>query len=181
MFLGYAELFHEETHGFDLSSNRDIHQHYITILTIKNPIKYLKFIQFINCMNRDEYYRYICENNHSELYEHQEILFYSMMRTKLISVIKQHETIRNYLSIQDILLKQLHIFDKKVLETGESICILKTFWIKCIQRKWKKICQYNKKCIAQMKTLKYIKKKEYGHHKELLGIRGMWYSKINVI
>ena len=151
------------------------------IKTPKNPIKYLKFVQFISSLNGDAYYRYINENNHTELYDNQEIIFYNLMRTKQLPFLKQHKTIRNYLNIQDTLLKQLHVFDKKILTTGESICILKTFWIKCIQRKWKKICQYNKKCIEQMKTLKYIKKREYGYHKQLIGIRGMWHSKINIV
>ena len=183
MFLGYAELFHKQTHGIDEFSDKNIQEHYITIMTIKNPIKYLKFMNFINQMDGETYYDYICENNHTELYQHREILFYILIRTKNLPFIKEHESIRNFLLIQENLYlpSQLHIFEKKVLDTGESICILKTFWIKCIQRKWKKICQYNNKRLKEIKTLKYIKNKEYGYHKQLMGIRGLWHSKIYLI
>jgi len=41
MFLGYTELFHKDLHGMDEFSDLNINECYITILTIKNPIKYL--------------------------------------------------------------------------------------------------------------------------------------------
>lgn len=179
MFLGYTELFHKELHGMDNFSNLNINECYITIFTIKNPIKYLKFIQFINEMDNETYYAYICENSNTELLQHREILFHIMNQNKKIPFIDYHKTIRNFLHIQELLYSQIHLFDKIILPSGESICILKTFWIKCIQRKWKKICNYNKLIIKEMKTINNIKKRERQcYNKRLIGIKGLWYSKL---
>ena len=179
MFLGYTELFHKELHGIDNFSDLNINECYITIFSIKNPIKYLKFIQFINGMDYETYYSYICENSNTELSQHQEILFHIMNQNKKIPFINDHKTIRNFLNIQNLLYSQIHLFEKLVLPSGESICILKTFWIKCIQRKWKKIFKHNKKIVEEMKSINYIKKREREcYHKRLLGMKGLWYSKL---
>lgn len=180
MFLGYTELFHNELHGIDEFSNVNIHECYITILTIKNPIKYLEFIKRVSAMDRDAYYSYICENTNTQLSEHQTILFHIMNQSKKMPFIKNHQSIRNFLHIQESLYApQIHIFEKRILPSGESVCIIKTFWIKCIQRKWKKICQLNKKQLEEMKSIKYIKKREQTcHTKRFIGIKGLWYSKL---
>lgn len=57
----------------------------------------------------------------------------------------QHLSIRNYWEIYKQISKQLQIVETNTLETGEEISIIKTFWIKLIQRKWKKIYQLRKK------------------------------------
>ena len=179
MFLGYAELFHKELHGMDESSYLHIEGHYITIFTIKNPIKYLKFIQSISKMDNETYYRYICENANTELHQHQEILFHIMNRTKKMPFIGSHPLIKNFLHVQESLYPQLQLFEKIILPSGESISILKTFWIKCIQRKWKKICKYNKTIVEKMKTIDYIKRRERSFYtKRMIGIVGLWHSKL---
>jgi len=180
MFLGYAELFHEELHGMDEFSDPQIQEHYIAIITIKNPINYLKFLHKTSSMDRELYYQYICENNHDEIFQHLTVLFHRKNQIKKLPFVSEHKTIRNFLKIQECLYTpQLDLFEKKILPTGESVCFFKTFWIKCIQRKWKKICQHNKKQLDQMKTMKYIKKREYEYQKkQLIGIKGMWYIEL---
>jgi len=179
MFLGFAELFHADLHGFDDLSNVNINENYITVLTIKNPIKYLKFVERVKSMNREMYYRYICENENTELAEHQTILFHVMNQTKKLPFINNHPSIRNFLLIQELLYSQIHLFEKKILDSGEIVCVLKTFWIKCIQRKWKKIYQFNKKILEEMKSIKFLKKREEKiHNKHLIGIKGLWYSRL---
>jgi len=183
MFLGYVELFHNQLHGFDEFSEPNIHQHFITIFSVKHPIKYLQLLQNITTMNNENYYDYICHNNNTEITYHRTILFHIRNQTKKMPFLNMHPTIRNFSNIQEMLYTpQLHIFEKKHLDTGESICILKTFWLKCIQRKWKKICQYNKKMLSIITSLKYIKHRETSsHNKRLIGINGLWYSTINDI
>ena len=53
---------------------------------------------------------------------------------------ESHPTIRNYSQIveSDKYLKP-EIAEVIELATGEYVCILKTFWLRLIQRKWKKI------------------------------------------
>ena len=180
MFLGYLELFHKDLHGFDEFSDPNIHQHFITILSVKNPIKYLSFLREISTMSKEDYYDYICHHSNAEITYHRIIIFHIMNHIKKMPFLSTHP-IRNFLTVQDVLYEpQIHLFDKIDLDTGESICILKTFWLKCIQRKWKKICQYNKKMIAIMTSLKSIKNREINiYNKRLLGLKGMWYSTIN--
>jgi hypothetical protein len=46
------------------------------------------------------------------------------------------------------------------LESGECICILKTFWIKIIQRTWKKIFKQRKEIFQMRKTIFSLRHKE---------------------
>uniref|UniRef100_A0A6C0HRS7 Uncharacterized protein n=1 Tax=viral metagenome TaxID=1070528 RepID=A0A6C0HRS7_9ZZZZ len=178
MFLGYVELFHRQLHGFDEFSEPTIHEHFITIFSVKNPIKYLKLLQNISVMNHESYYTYICENSNTEINEHRAIIFHIMNQNKKMPYLTD-STIRNFLHIQELLYSQMHLFEKINLATGESICILKTFWIKCIQRKWKKICEYNKKLLKVITSIKNLKKREINiYNKHLMGIKGLWYSTI---
>lgn len=180
MFLGYVELFHEKLHGFDEFSEPNIHTYFITIFSIKSPIKYLKLLENISDMDLENYYSYICENNSTELNHHRNILFHLRNQTKKLPFINQHPTIRNFLNIQEFFSPQLHIFEKLNLSTGESICILKTFWLKCIQRKWKKICSHNKRIIKIMTSIKNIKQRETKMYtNRLIGIKGLWYHTPN--
>jgi hypothetical protein len=49
-----------------------------------------------------------------------------------------HPYIRNYNHINKNIL-QIQIAEKIILKGGECVAILKTFWIKIIQRTWKKV------------------------------------------
>lgn len=64
-----------------------------------------------------------------------------------------HPFIRNYNKI--ILNKnyiQLHLAKNIVLETGETICILKTYWLRIIQRTWKRIYKERQLIIQKRKN-----------------------------
>jgi hypothetical protein len=178
-FLGYVELFHPQTHVFDETSWKDINEFYITIFTIKSPSKYLHFLTEIKSMHFEEYYCYISENKSREIMCHKTILFHIKNRTKELCIINNHPIIRNFFKIQESLYNptSLEIVEKIVLKTGESICILKTFWIKCIQRKWKKICEYNKKILNDLMMLKNVKRRDIINiHSKFYGLNGLWYS-----
>jgi hypothetical protein len=93
-----------------------------------------------------------------------------------MKTIPTHPTIRNFSNIQESLDLSLQIIHKHILPTGERICILKTFWIRCIQRKWKKICVYNNKLDRELKKIKNLKKKELTTiSSKRIGINGLWY------
>lgn len=178
-FLGYVELFHPQIHGFDEYSCKYINDFYITIFTIKYASKYLSFLSEIKIMNLEDYYCYICENQTQEIRYHKTILFHIKKRSKEICFINDHPTIRNFLKTQELLYSpsSLQIVEKIELKTGESICILKTFWIKCIQRKWKKICNYNKKILDKLMMLKNVKRRDITNiHSKFYRLHGLWYS-----
>jgi len=70
----------------------------------------------------------------------------------------EHSIIRNYTNI--CLKIKPEIAECIYLDTGECICILKTFWLRLIQRTWRKI--FKKRCnMFQLRhTLKSIRYRE---------------------
>ena len=77
---------------------------------------------------------------------------------------KPHKLIRNYHNIisQPNYIKP-EIAECIYLETGECVAILKTFWVRLIQRKWKNICKERKRVIRERCNFKSLR------HRELYG------------
>ncbi len=96
--------------------------------------------------------------------------------TNYIHPYKPHPTIRNYLSI---VTKpgyiQPHIGQYSILPTQEAVAILKTHWIRLIQRKWKKVFQERKHLMQQQCNQASLHRREMRKHgpTELPGLRGM--------
>jgi hypothetical protein len=69
-----------------------------------------------------------------------------------------HMSIRNY----KVLLNKLkpEIAECNILADGECICILKTYWIRIIQRKWKSIFKKRNEIIKKMSCVNSIKYRE---------------------
>ena len=67
-------------------------------------------------------------------------------------------SIRNY----KVLLNKLkpEIAECNILADGECICILKTYWIRIIQRKWKSIFKKRNEIIKKMSCVNSIKYRE---------------------
>jgi len=86
---------------------------------------------------------------------------------------KPHSTIRNYFQIvtRDDYLKP-ELGECILLPTQEIIVICKTFWIRIIQKKWKKVLKTRKDIIYNSN---FINKYQMGHKLSSLipGIRGM--------
>jgi hypothetical protein len=88
---------------------------------------------------------------------------------------KPHPTIRNFCNI----ISKYNNYIKPeigqciVLNTGETICILKTFWIRIIQRVWKKVFENRK--IMILNRIKDAYLYEIGKKKKFIlpGIKGM--------
>jgi hypothetical protein len=72
-----------------------------------------------------------------------------------------HPMIRNYTNI--CLKIKPEIAECIYLDTGECICILKTFWLRLIQRTWRKIYKKRQHMFQMRHTLKSIRYREiYG-------------------
>lgn len=85
-----------------------------------------------------------------------------------IKDILNHSIIKNYKNIiTNPKHFQPHIAKCIYLDGGQYIAILKTFWIKIIQRKWKKIFQERKNILQMRKSFKSL------YHRE---ITGKWYN-----
>ena len=111
--LVLCEIFNSEKYGIDDNSDKNIDKHYIVIYS----------------------YKYKGINTFSKI--KKDIKFIKVDQI-IMNEPSFHPYIRNYNHINKNILK-IQIAEKITLNTGECIAILKTFWIKIIQRTWKKV------------------------------------------
>lgn len=128
MNLVLCELYNPKLHHYsDLEEDwKDVATHWLNIYTI--PINY----------NKSKINKYIKQlKNNLKLYS--------------------HPYIRNYENI--IIHKkyfQIHLVKNIELPTGETICIIKTYWLRIIQRTWKRIYKERKEMIEKRKNINSI-------------------------
>jgi len=127
-----CELYNNKIHGTP-SPNSNIEYHYLTINRYKNldSNKINELAEFVNT-------------------EYNNLLYL---------LVSQHSIFRNYLNIvrQENYIKP-EIAECIYLPTGECVSIIKTFWIRLIQKKWKKIYKERQKIFNRrlsMQSLKY--------------------------
>lgn len=122
--LSYVQPYHTSLHG--TNNNLDLNNRFLNIYSLTRH-------EFFDINEFNQLNNFIGEQT-IELYNNNK------NNTNM-----QHVSIRNYWKIYKQISKQLQIVETNTLETGEEISIIKTFWIKLIQRKWKKIYQMRKK------------------------------------
>jgi hypothetical protein len=152
-----CELHHPVIHGKTEESDANIETYYM--VTEKFNINDFDDFDDINDsinMHRRIYYLYLC-NRH------------------LIFQLNVHPTIRNYIKI--VSNKQYikpEIAECIILSTGETIAILKTFWIRIIQKVWKNVLKKRKEYIIYMRNNNNLHLRELGRlHIRLPGMKGM--------
>lgn len=123
-----CDYYNDKLHGKPKTD--DINTHYLVIYIFK------KFdIKQLNRMSR--------------LYIHNV--------SKIKSTIVPHKIIRNY---SNIISKPSYIKPEiahcLLLPGGEQICILKTFWVRLIQRTWKKIYRIRKEILIKRSNVKSL-------------------------
>lgn len=168
-----CELHYIGRHGKTSSSAPDIDGHYMV---------YDRFEPFtgLSYCNLEEYNEYDTDNEYEtdDEYENEnklitldnEIVFLKKQLSNNIYV-GPHPIIRNYYNIvtrEDYIKPE--IAQCIVLPTEETIAILKTFWIRIIQRNWKKVF-YNRKTIIK----DYLYTREINQNSKLVlpGLKGM--------
>lgn len=137
-YLMLCELHYPPIHGKTSNSDFNIETHYLV---------YERFQPFtglaLSCLE-DDYYA----NRQNEMYRLNDVI--KLLKTYYSSNIidLEHPTIRNYHNIinRENYIKP-EIGQYIILPTYEAIAILKTFWIRIIQRKWKKIIAQRKQII----------------------------------
>ena len=167
-----CELYYKPLHG-----NTSLEGHYLVIGKF-DPFTENILEDYTEYETDDEYESDIDDNNEmpnirniSNLYREN----YIRMLNSSVCVNRAHTVIRNYISI----ISSHNYFCPQiaqciVLPTQETVAIIKTIWIKMIQRTWKKIFLQRKKMIHQLiiSSNYYIKPHII---KTLPGIKGMLY------
>lgn len=140
--LTLCEIFHPKIYGMDENSNSQILTHFIVL----NSYSFQEYeSQETTDSDSDE------STDEEEDYDNNNVVSFINMIYKDIQYIhhrtryipKEHPIIRNYLNIRKKGLR-IHISQNILLQSGEKISILKTFWIRIIQRKWKKVYNENR-------------------------------------
>ena len=133
--LGFCVFFNAYIHGKDEDSSPNIDSHYLVLHTV-NINTFYDSIEFTNCMNminmwRHHYCRY--------LQQKKRYIKHPVIRNYKSAVSK-----KNYISLE--------VIEHLELEGGEHVAICKTFWLRILQRKWKKY--YHTKMETVRKLLK---------------------------
>ena len=177
-YLMLCELHYPGRHGKTHDSDPNIETHYLVYdrFDTKTGISYSHLDEYeeYDTDSEDEYNNTIIrlKDEIKWLREH-----YSSLSNTLYS--KKHPTIRNYHNI----IKHPNYIKPEIgqyiiLPTQEAIAILKTFWLRIIQKKWKKVFQERKNIIKQRCNLLNLSTRELSKnlitlYKNLPGLKGM--------
>ena len=144
-----SELYNENIHGMDDASDPDIYFHYIVADTF----------------NADEFYLYNKkgdENVRDSEIINTLIMYKRAIRYRLRSdfLCGGNIYIRNYKHIiSQKRYIQLDIARCIYLKGDEMVCIKKTFWLRLIQRTWKRVC-LERKNIVKKTSLQVLSQRE---------------------
>ena len=132
--LAFCEFFNSDIHGKNETSSRNIDSHFLILRTLNintfyDLHHYNSITRFIGIVRR-QYVQYISTFTR----EHRE---HPVIRNYKNAVIK-----KNYVSLEIIELVEL--------EGGEHVAIYKTFWLRIVQRIWKKHCAYKKELLQKL-------------------------------
>ena len=161
-YLMLCELHYPGRHGKTEDSDPNIETHYLVYdrFDAKTGISYSYLDEYetdYDTESEDEYNNNIFENLKDEIKWLQD--HYSNQFNSLYS--KNHPTIRNYRNIiKNPNYIKPEIGQYIILPTQEAIAILKTFWLRIIQKKWKKVFQERKNIIKQRCNLLNLSTRE---------------------
>lgn len=137
-YIAICEIFHPIIHGTDENSSIGIENHFLVSETFE-------FEEFYNNSYKEMLTIYQGEYNQ-----------YSRVLNRI-----KHPTIRNYNNIiKDKNYIKLDIVYIDELAGGETVGYIKTFWIKLIQRRWKKIYKQRQDILKQRMLPKSIRERE---------------------
>ena len=185
-YLMLCELHYPIIHGKTHDSDKNIETHYLVYdrFDPTSGVSYCDLDQYQEYDTDTEYETDSDDDpiNISKIDDSIEFLqnFYLSDEMRRISNLNgNHPTIRNY---HNIVLRQNYIKPEIgqyiILPTQEAIAILKTFWIRIIQRKWKKIFQDRKNILSKRCNIFNLSSRQiYGRWPEkyitLPGLKGM--------
>ena len=162
--LGICELFNDTIHGFiEGQSSPEIYHHYF----MRNEIQIQEFYEEFDAIKQ------ICER----------LNYYYSSRICRITYFYIHHPIENYRRIiknnpqGNYEYIKPEIIERIILpKGGECIAIIKTFWLRIVQRTWKKVYSKQKEIWNQRRTIQSIlnreifRAKEYEYYPTLKGM-----------
>jgi len=134
--LAICELFHPFLHGQDETSSPTINSHFLVYTLIDLPDFYNK--------------SYLSEENSYRRYRRA---------IQLLHGNPLHPTIRDYNNVATKYIR-LEIIQADLLSGQEEVAYLKTFWLRIVQRRWKKIYKERQDIVRQRKQVKAIQERQ---------------------
>jgi hypothetical protein len=125
--IAICEMFHPALHGQDENSSPQVDTHFLVYTTIDLPDFY----------------------NNSYLFEENSLRRY-IRAIQILHGGLEHPAIRNYQQVSNKHMR-LEIIQTDVLERQEEVAYLKTFWIRIVQRRWKKVYKTRQEILSQRK------------------------------
>tara|TARA_A100001015_G_C14954304_1_gene698097 strand:- start:1007 stop:1537 length:531 start_codon:yes stop_codon:yes gene_type:complete len=168
--LAICELHIPDLHGYTNSSDKDIINHYMITNIVELDDFYNEDYKVDIAIMNECYlmwlYSYIDEvDNYNYDSDNEEELDEYLVRNNIT-----HPNIRNYSNIiDDGKYIKLDIVEMHELNGHEMVGFIKTFWLRILQRKWKKIFKKRKEVIRKRKFLSSLKNRE---------INGNWSNKL---
>lgn len=150
-YLMLCELHHPIIHGKDATSDPYIETHYIVYDRFE-PMTGISYLSLDEEYEANEEYDSDNPNNITKLQDELRVLRAIYFNPELQDIVAHHPIIRNYRNIiskSDYIKPEIGQYI--ILPTQEAIAILKTFWLRIIQRKWKKVFAERQHIIRQRK------------------------------
>jgi hypothetical protein len=175
-YLLICELFHPNLHGYDMNqSDPNIHGHYIIIHIDDNSDQDSEYYSDIDSDSEDDYF--ILNEVMIDIYRKKYKYLTESYKKNNLEII--HPTIRNYFNIisaQNYI--EPNIGYKVYLSGNECVAILKTFWLRIVQRCWKRVYRTRKEMMKQNNILKLLRLREITptYHIRASMIHGMFWS-----
>jgi hypothetical protein len=135
--LAISEVFHPAFHGQDANSTPGVHTQFLIYATIDLADFY-----------SDNY-----------LYEVRSLLRYHNATLQLLNGSAEHPSIRNYDVVYNKYMR-LEIIQADVLKGNEEVAYLKTFWLRLVQRRWKKIYQARREMLQKRSDIKALQERQ---------------------
>jgi hypothetical protein len=135
--LGICEVFHPAFHGQDANSTSGIHAQFLIYTTMGSADFY-----------SDNY-----------LYEVRSLSRYHNATLQLLNGSAEHPSIRNYDVVYNKYMR-LEIIQADVLTGNEEVAYLKTFWLRLVQRRWKKIYQARREMLQKRSGIKALQERQ---------------------
>lgn len=161
-YLMLCELYHPKLHGFDENSDPNILGHYI--------VSYVKDNDTSDSENEYDEYDDSSGDENDELILDKEIikLFQKKYKTLVKNSLKfnislEHQIVRNYINIitKDSYITP-HIGECIYLSGDECVAIIKTMWLKIVQRCWRRVYKKRMQIISTInRNTHYLSRREY--------------------
>lgn len=175
-YLLICELFHPDLHGYDANeSDPNVHGHYLIIHIDDNSDQDSDNYSDSDSDNEDDYF--ILNDVMIDIYKKKYKYLTSSYKKNNLEI--KHPTIRNYFNIiSDENYIKAQIGYRIYLSGNECVAILKTFWLKIVQRCWKRVYKARKEMLKLQNIIKSLRLRETSRndHISIPTIYGMFWS-----